>query len=67
MSRRLADRLDRLDRLRGRYTGELDEDRNPIPARRHHPAEPKRTRPTRFLLGLTSGLINGPGEAILLA
>jgi hypothetical protein len=42
--------LGRLSRLRTRPTGELDEDGNPIPVRRHHPAEPRRTRGRRFVV-----------------
>ena len=39
----------RRQRLLVRPSGEVDEDGNPIPARRHHPTQPRRTRPTRFL------------------
>lgn len=39
----------RLARLTVRPSGRYDEEGNPIPLRRHHPDEPKRTRPTRFL------------------
>ncbi|MGE3812776.1 MAG: exonuclease domain-containing protein [Candidatus Nanopelagicales bacterium] len=39
----------RLDRLRVRYTDQIDEDGNRIPARRHHPSTPRRTRSARFL------------------
>ena len=46
-----AQLLGRLDRLRVRPTDALDEDGNPIPARRHHPDEPRRTRPRRFAHG----------------
>ncbi len=38
----------RLTRLRGRLSSELDEDGNPIPVRRHHPADPRRVRGRRF-------------------
>lgn len=41
----------RLARLPGRPTGKLDEDGNPIFKRRHHPAQPRRNRPPRFLRG----------------
>ncbi len=39
----------RRQRLLVRPSGEVDADGNPIPARRHHPAKPRRTRPPRFL------------------
>jgi hypothetical protein len=42
--------LGRLTRLRVRPSGELDDDGNPIPARRHHPVEPRRARARRFVL-----------------
>jgi DNA polymerase III epsilon subunit-like protein len=42
--------LGRLTRLRLRPSGELDDDGNPIPVRRHHPAEPRRTRALRFVV-----------------
>lgn len=42
--------LGRLERRRLRPSGELDEDGNPVPVRRHHPEEPRRTRPRRFAL-----------------
>lgn len=38
----------RLTRLTTRFSDQLDEDGNPIPIRRHHPTEPRRTRPPRF-------------------
>lgn len=38
----------RLTRLRGRLSTELDEDGNPVPVRRHHPAQPQRVRGRRF-------------------
>lgn len=38
----------RRQRLLVRPSGQFDEDGNPIPARRHHPARPRRTRPMRF-------------------
>lgn len=40
--------LGRLTRLRGRPSGALDEDGNPIPVRRHHPEDPQRSRGRRF-------------------
>ncbi|WP_198588210.1 3'-5' exonuclease [Geodermatophilus chilensis] len=45
-----AQLLGRLERRRVRHSGELDEDGNPIPARRHHPGAPQRSRPRRFAL-----------------
>ena len=39
----------RLRRVRGRDSGTFDADGNPIPVRRHHPTNPRRSRPTRFL------------------
>jgi len=39
----------RLARLTVPLSGTYDADGNPIPARRHHPTNPQRTRPTRFL------------------
>ncbi|MFF5213617.1 hypothetical protein ACFY2X_47225, partial [Streptosporangium sp. NPDC000396] len=42
--------------LRLRPSGKFDEDGNPIPARRHHPTKPRRTRPMRFVdAGTTAG------------
>lgn len=43
-----AQLLGRLERLRVRPSDELDADGNPIPTRRHHPDEPRRSRPRRF-------------------
>lgn len=43
-----AQLLGRLERRRLRPSGELDEDGNPVPVRRHHPETPRRTRPRRF-------------------
>lgn len=40
--------LGRLNRLRLRPSGDLDEDGNPIPVRRHHPTDPRRARARRF-------------------
>jgi DNA polymerase III epsilon subunit-like protein len=45
-----AQLLGRLERRRLRPSGELDEDGNPVPVRRHHPEEPRRARPRRFAL-----------------
>ncbi len=45
-----AQMLGRLERLRVKPSDELDEDGNPIPARRHHPEQPRRSRPRRFTL-----------------
>jgi len=39
----------RRQRLLVKPSGEVDEDGNPIPARRHHPDKPRRTRPMRFV------------------
>lgn len=39
----------RRQRLLARPSGEVDADGNPIPARRHHPSTPRRTRPARFV------------------
>lgn len=39
----------RRQRVLVRPSGEVDEDGNPIPARRHHPANPRRKRPSRFV------------------
>jgi DNA polymerase-3 subunit epsilon len=39
----------RAERLRFRHSGTYDADGNPIPARRHTPTRPQRTRPPRFL------------------
>jgi hypothetical protein len=36
--------LGRLERRRPRPSGELDEDGNPVPVRRHHPEDPRSTR-----------------------
>ena len=44
-----------LDRGPSRPSGELDQDGNPVPLRRHHPSAPKRTRPSRFLRVSPSG------------
>ncbi len=38
-----------LARGSSRFSGQLDEDGNPILVRRHHPDTPRRTRPARFL------------------
>jgi DNA polymerase III epsilon subunit-like protein len=38
----------RLQRLSVRPSGQIDEDGNPIPVRRHHPITPRRTRTPRF-------------------
>lgn len=38
-----------LARGTARPTGQVDEDGSPIMARRHHPEEPRRSRPSRFL------------------
>ncbi|CAB4947225.1 MAG: hypothetical protein F2842_06165 [Actinobacteria bacterium] len=50
---RLASRRNQLagraDRLRIRPSGKFDEDGNPIPVRRHHPATPRRTRQHRCI------------------
>jgi DNA polymerase III epsilon subunit-like protein len=46
----------RRQRLVVRPSGKFDEDGNPIPARRHHPTKPRRTRPMRFVdAGPTAG------------
>ncbi len=45
-----AQLLGRLERRRLRPSGQLDEDGNPVPVRRHHPEQPRRTRPRRFAL-----------------
>jgi hypothetical protein len=45
-----AQLLGRLERRRVPPSGELDEDGNPVPARRHHPEQPRRTRRRRFAL-----------------
>jgi DNA polymerase III epsilon subunit-like protein len=45
-----AQLLGRLERRRAGSAVKLDEDGNPIPVRRHHPEEPRRTRPRRFAL-----------------
>lgn len=37
-----------LERLRTRPSGRIDADGNPIPLRRHHPTNPRRSRPRRF-------------------
>ncbi len=37
-----------------RLSNKLDADGNPIPIRRHHPTNPRRTRPTRFLRSNTA-------------
>jgi hypothetical protein len=42
-----------LARGSSRFSGELDEDGNPILVRRHHPEQPRRTRPARFLRQVT--------------
>jgi hypothetical protein len=42
--------LGRLSRLRLRPSGELDGNDNPIPVRRHHPAQARRTRGRRFVV-----------------
>jgi hypothetical protein len=42
--------LDRLQRRRLRPSGELDDDGNPVPVRRHDPEMSRRTRPRRFAL-----------------
>lgn len=44
--------LGRLERLRVRPSDQLDEDGNPIPTRRHHPEQPRRSRPRRFAVEL---------------
>lgn len=43
--------LGRLSRVRGHDTGQLDDDGNPIPVRRHHPDVPRRRHARRFALG----------------
>jgi hypothetical protein len=45
-----AQLLGRLERRGLRPSAELDEDGNPVPVRRHHPEQPRRTRPRRFPL-----------------
>jgi hypothetical protein len=42
--------LGRFTRLRLRPSGQLDDDGNPVPVRRHHPGEPRRTRARRFVV-----------------
>jgi hypothetical protein len=49
-SAKRAQLLGRLEGRRLRPSGELDEDGNPVPVRRHHPEEPRRARPRRFAL-----------------
>lgn len=39
----------RAQRLAFRHSGTYDADGNPIPVRRHHPSQPRRTRPARFV------------------
>ena len=39
----------RLTRLTRPLSGTYDVDGQPVPVRRHHPSNPRRTRPTRFL------------------
>jgi DNA polymerase III epsilon subunit-like protein len=39
----------RAERLRVRPSGKLDQDGNPVPLRRHHPATPRRVRQPRFV------------------
>lgn len=39
----------RRERLLVKPSGRFDADGHPIPARRHHPTSPRRTRPTRFV------------------
>lgn len=39
----------RINRSRVRYSDQFDADGNPVPIRRHHPDNPRRTRPARFL------------------
>ncbi|MDO8120339.1 3'-5' exonuclease [Isoptericola sp. b490] len=41
----------RAARLRDRPSGQIDADGNPIPKRRHHPTNPRRTRAPRFTAG----------------
>lgn len=38
-----------IERRRVRFSDQVDEDGNPIPLRRHHPANPRRVRAPRFL------------------
>jgi hypothetical protein len=45
-----AQLLGRLERRRAGAAVTLDDDGNPVPVRRHHPAEPRRSRPRRFAL-----------------
>lgn len=51
--RRLASRRNQLagrrQRLLVKPSGQFDPDGNPIPTRRHHPTNPRRTRPPRFV------------------
>lgn len=47
----------RRQRLLVHPSGKFDEDGNPIPARRHHPTNPRRTRPMRFV---DAGTVTGP-------
>jgi hypothetical protein len=53
--RRLASRRNQLagrrQRLLVKPSGQFDAGGNPIPARRHHPTNPRRTRPPRFVGG----------------
>jgi hypothetical protein len=42
--------LGRLSRAQGHTTGQIDDNGNPVLARRHHPAEPHRRRSRRFAL-----------------
>lgn len=46
---RLTQVSGRIRRLEGRPSGEFDADGNPIPKRRHHPSNPRRSRQPRFL------------------
>lgn len=49
LSSRMNQLAGRVERLRVRPSGLLDEDGNPIPLRRHHPEAPRRTRQPRFV------------------
>lgn len=52
----------RLRRFQVRYTDKFDADGSQIPVRRHHPANPHRTRAPRFLRP-TLDIATGPGAA----
>src|SRR4051795_13236316 len=52
--------LGRLERRRLRPSGELDEDGNPVPVRRHHPETPRRTRPPAVSRGLAGPRLRPP-------